>query len=287
MAIKRKPNSGRQTVTVQNSSPDFSLVKVLVVEDNKINQLLVKNMLTNFGFTTIDSVENGKAALEKLEKKKYDIILMDIQMPLMDGFEITQAIRTTMKHIPVIALSADASEEEKTKAVKAGMNDYLVKPYLPEELYSVMLKHLNNFEEISTAKPKKKSSFKTLKTSSVKTKGIDLNFLEKITGGDVRITIQLIELFISEVPEAILKLEKLIPEKNWKEVHAIAHKVKSGISVFELTELKKIILNIEDYSREKTNLEEVPKLFRKFKKGCNEAVLDLSAELIKLQQSLG
>ena len=98
---------------------DFSQVNVLIVEDNKINQLLLKNMLKRFGFPNSDSVDDGTTALARIAENKYDLILMDIQMPGMDGYEITTRIRTTMRDcacIPIIALTGDASVKEKEKA---------------------------------------------------------------------------------------------------------------------------------------------------------------------------
>ncbi len=285
-----QPKKTEQLPSLEIVPQDFSHVNVLIVEDNKINQLLVKNMLKKFGFINFDCSENGKSALARMSERKYDIVLMDIQMPGMDGYEITTAIRTKMPEpvcsIPIIALTADASEKEKIKAREAGMNDYVVKPYTPEDLYSTMLKYLSAFGKPWTENPKKKFSARKEMTSEGKRKkGIELGFLEKYTGGDLAITVQLIELFLKEVPESIAKMENLIPLASWNEVHAVAHKVKSCISIFELNELKKIILNIEECCREVYHVENVPELFLKFESGCKEAILDLEDELRKLRQT--
>ena len=111
---------------------DYSHVQVLIVEDNRVNQLLIKNMLKKFGFEQLDTSANGRNALEKLRENNYDVILMDLQMPEMDGYEITREIRLRlrkeMRNVPVIAITADASDKEKAKAKEVGMDDYVVKP---------------------------------------------------------------------------------------------------------------------------------------------------------------
>mgnify|MGYP001593388618 CR=1 FL=1 len=103
-------------------------IKILVVEDIAINQLLMKALLYDFGFEC-DIAANGKLAIEKLQCKSYDIILMDIQMPVMNGFEATEYIRITMNSkIPIIALTADVSSVDLAICKASGMNDYISKP---------------------------------------------------------------------------------------------------------------------------------------------------------------
>ncbi|TDE44410.1 response regulator [Flavobacterium rhamnosiphilum] len=103
-------------------------IKILVVEDMKLNQLLMKTILDDFGFER-DIADNGKIAIEKLLVKSYDIILMDLQMPVMNGFETTEYIRNTMNlKIPIIALTADVTTVDLEKCKAVGMNDYIAKP---------------------------------------------------------------------------------------------------------------------------------------------------------------
>ncbi|HRH64791.1 MAG TPA: tetratricopeptide repeat protein [Bacteroidia bacterium] len=266
---------------------DVSYVRVLVVEDNKVNQLLVKNMLKKFGFENFDTAENGKTALAKIRENDYDIILMDIQMPVMDGYEITKEIRTRMRpeirQVPIIALTADASDKEKIKARESGMNDYVVKPYTPEELYGTMLKFIPEKTTVSKSVQRGDGSAVLQKN----TPGMDLEFLDKFTGGDQELTIQLIEIFLRQLPDAVEKLNVLIPKKDWKETHAVAHKLKSSIAIFEFHELKKLITNIEEYARDGERLEDIPHLYAEFKEGSRVAVRDLEAELKKLQELVG
>src|SRR5688572_16706107 len=111
-------------------------IKVLVVEDIALNQLLMKTLLDDFGFER-DIADNGRIAIEKLQTKSYDIILMDLQMPEMNGFEATEYIRNKMNSkIPIIALTADVTTADLAKCKAVGMNDYIAKPVDERVLYS-------------------------------------------------------------------------------------------------------------------------------------------------------
>jgi signal transduction histidine kinase/CheY-like chemotaxis protein len=257
---------------------DYSSIRILIVEDNKVNQLLVKNMLKKFGFTQFDCAENGKTALEILKKNSYHLILMDIQMPEMDGYEITSVIRknfsSPVRDIPIIALTADASEKEKMRARESGMNDYVVKPYTPEELFTTMNRFIGNAMTEASAPIKYPETDQQFSLAT----------LEKYTGGDLDLTIQLIEIFLQQIPEAISKLEVSIPEGDWKNVHAVAHKVKSSVSIFDFTDLKKLLMNIEEYARDRQHLTEVPMLFDHFKLLSKSAVATLEVHLANLRK---
>ena len=113
---------------------------------------------------------------------------------------------------------------------------------------------------------------------------MDLGFLEKFTGGDMVLTRQLIETFLQDVPKAIEKLEEFIPKKNWKEVHAVSHKIKSCVAIFELNDLKVMIMLMEANSRDHVAVDKLPELFIEFKRGCNEAIINLQTELKKLNE---
>ena len=288
MTFRLGKNQQKQDIILHNEQIEalnFSNVSVLIVEDNKVNQLLLKNMLKKFGFDKLETAENGRIALNKLRENNFDLVLMDIQMPEMDGYEITHEIRTRlrkeMRNIPVIAITADASDKEKAKAKEAGLDDYIVKPYTPEELYFTIIKYVKPLD--SNIKEPRKNN--TTAISNYKEAGMNLDFLEKFTGGDQELTIQLMEIFLKQVPEAVQKLSHSIASHDWTETHAVSHKIKSSIAIFELNELKKLITNIEEYSRDKVNLEKIPNAFSAFREGTRYAVRNLEAELKKLKQT--
>lgn len=119
---------------------DLKGMKVLLVDDNKMNLLIATKFLKNW-HANVQHASNGKIAVEMAMATNYDVIIMDLQMPVMDGFEAAQIIKQTQPEIPIIALSADAMPETQMKAVKYGMEDYLTKPFVPEILYSKIMKH--------------------------------------------------------------------------------------------------------------------------------------------------
>jgi len=110
-------------------------MRILFVEDHFLNQIATKRMLVMWSdYVSVEIADNGKIGFEKFEANDYDVILMDLQMPIMNGFEASARIRTVDPNIPIIALSANTSKTEAEKVIAAGMNDYLAKPYNPEDL---------------------------------------------------------------------------------------------------------------------------------------------------------
>ena len=125
-------------------TPTIKNLKILVVEDVNLNQLLIRIILEDFGIE-VDLADNGMIAIEKLQINNYDIILMDLQMPEMNGFEATEYIRNKMNsQIPIIALTADVTTMDVEKCKANGMNDYISKPIDEKLLYKKIIKYLPN-----------------------------------------------------------------------------------------------------------------------------------------------
>ncbi|MBE9583410.1 response regulator [Mucilaginibacter sp. JRF] len=123
-------------------SQDLSDIHILVVDDNKMNLLIASKFLKKWK-ANVDEAINGQMAVDLTNTKAYSMIIMDLQMPVMDGFEATRIIKRTHPHIPIIALTADAMPDTYNKAFEAGMDDYLTKPFLPETLFEKVSKHRN------------------------------------------------------------------------------------------------------------------------------------------------
>ncbi|KAJ3144601.1 hypothetical protein HDU86_001668 [Geranomyces michiganensis] len=121
-----------------------SAVKILLAEDNKVSRLIAKTMLSKLGFTDVDEAENGEEALDKLNKKPYDMILMDCDMPVMDGYEATHRIRAIHKNsdVKIVALTANSTNDSKQRCIAAGMNDYFTKPIIMKTLAEMLHKWL-------------------------------------------------------------------------------------------------------------------------------------------------
>ncbi|MBF0103560.1 MAG: response regulator, partial [Desulfobacterales bacterium] len=121
-------------------------IRILLVEDNLVNQKLALKILSKFGYQ-VDVADNGKIAVNALEKVPYDLVLMDVQMPEMDGLEATRIIRSSeskvLNHfVPIVAVTAHAMKGDKEKCLEAGMYDYIPKPIKPDVLHEVIERNL-------------------------------------------------------------------------------------------------------------------------------------------------
>ncbi len=131
--------------TIRSNKPLYPM-HILLVEDHIINQIATKKVLEKWGQITVDIAKNGKVAIEKVHANNYDLILMDIQMPILDGIGATKIIRKS-SNLPIIALTAHASDEEKAKCLDIGMNEYITKPFKPKELYQIINQTISQIAE--------------------------------------------------------------------------------------------------------------------------------------------
>jgi len=135
--------SAFEQMPVDEDKP-FKELNILLAEDNEINQKIIQYSLTNSGYK-VDIAKNGQEAIDKYHEGNYDLVLMDVQMPVLDGFEATAYIRdieatvlNNSKHIPIIALTANAMKGDREKCLAAGMDEYLSKPFTPNDLISII-----------------------------------------------------------------------------------------------------------------------------------------------------
>jgi len=142
LSFEKTNDNGELETEIFELYPEIKNISVLIVEDVALNQLIIKIMLNDFGFKH-DVAENGKIAIEKMQSNTYDIILMDLMMPEMNGFEATKYIRNSMNSkIPIIALTADVTTVDLEKCKAVGLNDYIAKPIDESQLYSKMIELL-------------------------------------------------------------------------------------------------------------------------------------------------
>jgi CheY-like chemotaxis protein len=131
--------STRPDRSLGKGQPPIPALNILLVEDNQVNQLVASSLLKKLGHR-VDHAENGRRALEALQNKTYDLVLMDCQMPVMDGYEATRAIRQNpqWQTLPVIAVTANVMQGDREDCLASGMNDYITKPYNRDELRAVI-----------------------------------------------------------------------------------------------------------------------------------------------------
>jgi signal transduction histidine kinase/CheY-like chemotaxis protein len=197
----------------ENALIIFTNARVLVAEDNAVNQLLITRLLKQYGIEPVIKA-NGLEVLEALKNQQFDLLLLDIQMPLLDGYKTCTAIRETNNTLPVVAMTAFVMEAEKEKCRAAGMNDYLAKPLDEAELKKILIKYLAEF-----IIPFKKHN-----------KIHNHTFLLELAGGDERMADMILNQVKQEIPAAIGQLKNIINEKNTAALPAACHHLISSIS---------------------------------------------------------
>jgi PAS domain S-box-containing protein len=257
-------------------------VKILLAEDNYLNHLLLESIMAEWG-VEMSIAQNGKKVIEMLEKDQYDLILMDVHMPEMDGYEATRFIRNNLSpplsQIPIIAITANASEEDKTKCLEAGMNDFVPKPFRTEELFQKISLYTTLKKE--TGKPFIKKN-KVQKPENKK-KVIRLGYLKSVASGNKSFLKEVMDIFITQMPEEIGNLEVALTEKNWNTLAETAHKMKLGVNVMGMKESEKIILYIETESKEKIMPDEIVlrSKIEKLKERCLLAVQEVKELMLE------
>ncbi len=215
---------------------------ILVVEDNDMNQKLITKIL-DIWECTFDLAINGKEAIDFTTSHKYDLILMDIHMPEMDGVEATKAIRNSEDNInqdvPIIAMTAAALLDEKNRALAAGMNDYLTKPFSPDLLLDKIGKTVGFY-------PKEIVAEKVEETSAlVEGPIISFNYLYEFSNGDRLFVKDMVTTFIKESPKAFEELHHAFKRKNWKIVHKRAHSLKPNFMMLGMKAQEETAAQIE------------------------------------------
>ncbi len=254
-------------------------IKILVVEDVILNQLLMKTLLDDFGFEW-DIADNGKVAIEKMSKQTYDLILMDLLMPEMNGFEATENIRKTLKStIPIIALTADVTKVDMEKCMAVGMNDYISKPVDDKILYRKILEQLQ--------KPLPESdSEEIIRKEEGKMKYINLNSLEKRTKSNPKLMMEMIAIYLEQTPILISTLKQSMLNKDWDTLYATTHKMIPSFAIVGLhTDYENIAKKIQEFARTQKQTEGILDLALQLESVCNKACKELEEEFNKLKNS--
>jgi len=246
-------------------------LKILIVDDMVINQLLAKTILEDIGFET-EVAANGKIAIELLEKNIYDIILMDLQMPEMNGWEATEYIRNKMEPpkstIPIIALTADVTQKNADKCIESGMDEYVSKPINEKDLlHKVTHLVIEKRKQVNNTQPKpaKVSNLDTLK-SSLRNKP--------------KLIAEMLQLILNETPLVISQINKCLITADWSSLHGNVHKIKPTLDLMGLP--KDILLavkQIEEHATTQDNLDLIPNKLIKLEKALSTAYKELEEEL--------
>ncbi|MCF7886409.1 MAG: PAS domain S-box protein, partial [Candidatus Marinimicrobia bacterium] len=252
----------KETTGDQEDHIIYEKFKLLIAEDNEMNMMLSKNIISEF-FPNAEIIEadNGKQAINKYRKQHPDLILMDIQMPIMDGLNATQIIRKEDDNIPIVALTAGVLKEEKAACIEAGMNTFLGKPIDKDNLIEIIAGNLDlEFEQQS------KSDFSEISGLAKRTEFFDYKKVKQEYGEEV--TQQLINKTINILPDYHYKLLQAYEKENFKSLKRIAHTIKGmamNIYAQKLRETAKSIeqtLNQKDKSLLEKDIHEFSEVYK-------------------------
>ena len=279
-------DTGREAIIKNNKLPKkLTFIgkhcRVLVAEDNIMNRKYISTLLKKWDINPV-MAHDGLEAIEATKKQEFDIILMDIQMPEVDGFEATICIRNTSninQKTPIIALTASALTKEKDKAFSVGMNDFLSKPFAPIELLRCLNKHVNQEE----ANENDQNEEDTNEIFSFNAK-LDLDYLEGCYEGDLDYASDMFGIFIEHTLPEIDQLEVLIASKNYEEIRKAAHKMKPAFAMVGLTHITDQIAILEQTAKENTEINTIELLFKEVKEELYVFIPILTQELKKMQK---
>ncbi len=265
-------SKGRSTL---NKTLQLKNASILLVEDNDINRLYAGSILKMWG-CPFDTAENGEVAIEKYKNSHFDLILMDIQMPVMDGFETTKVIRqwsNEKSKIPIVALTANATQRDIDKCISLGMNDCLTKPFTQEDLLKVLDKYLGSkFHVVGSEENNKISSQKHADK-------VDFSYLEKVSGNNKSFIKEIAEAFLKSIPTSIQELNKYSDNENWIELARVAHKIKPSITLLGVHNLKDKIVKLEEEAKRHKNPWLINKLSKEISSELKETLKSIKIQI--------
>ena len=284
--IPYEKGNGKMLARENDIELDYKILektKVLVAEDWELNQFLIQNILEAWG-CEITLVNNGKEAIDELKKKNFDIVLMDIHMPEMDGLTATKKIRAmsnaTKASVPIIALTANTLKGDYDQYLEAGMNDCVTKPYTEEKLFITMCKILrpdNNLKEIKT------ETIKNVGGDFIEQGNVlyDLAFINEFAKGDISFIKSMVLMFMEAMTKEVDELIEVEREKKYDKIFKIAHKLKSAIDGLGIHSLKEVVRELEATPYKEGGSYDPKVLIDRIKSTLDEAFIQLDA-FIKL-----
>jgi CheY-like chemotaxis protein len=218
--------------------------RILVVEDVELNQHLARHIMESWGWV-VEIAENGSLAVEKVTKFDYDLVLMDIQMPVMDGMEATKQIRKmddgNKARIPIVALTANAMKSECDTYLEIGMNDCMAKPFEEPMLFKTVSRNIRKGPTMNNIKANAENKNATVADGKL----YDLSMVETISGGDKSFIKKMLQLFLETVPATLADIKNTCDAGEWLPLSKHAHKLKSTIDSMNINSLKQDIRAIE------------------------------------------
>jgi len=278
LSFQKTTEEAEIEVETSELDSDNNNIRVLVVEDIPLNQLLMKTLLDDYGFER-DIADNGKIAIEKLKTNTYDIILMDLQMPEMNGFEATDFIRNRMhSDVPIIALTADVTTVDLAKCRAVGMNDYIAKPVDEKLLYSKIVGLAKRTAPIPSPKltiEKDSTELKEIK----KIKCINLEYLNTRTKSNPHLMMEMIHLYLEQTPPLINAMKKALLGKDWQSLHAAVHKMIPSFAIMGMSvDFENMAKKVQEYAGSAHQPDVITDMVLQLENVCMQACEELETE---------
>lgn len=239
-------------------SEDSMSGKILIVEDFEVNKEIFGTMLSKLGLDS-DYAENGLEAVEKVTENDYDIIFMDCQMPIMNGYEATSRIRMMGRKTPIIAVTASAISQERERCIQAGMDDMLSKPFKINDLMPFLNQYLNSSKIEIPEETKVKDENHEVDIMVDRRNIFDLNAAIETLMGNRKKLFELIPRFITRVETQISEIQTAKDVKDWKALSESAHGIKGGARNLDMNRLGFVAEKLEMAGKEE-DTESIPPL---------------------------
>ncbi|HMN31952.1 MAG: tetratricopeptide repeat protein [Chitinophagaceae bacterium] len=279
----------KETFTYSDHDIDIlNKTKLLIVDDNEFNTILAVDTLKSIApHIQITEAASGLKAIEEVNTQPFDIVLMDIQMPFMNGIEATKLIREngspSVRNLKILAMTANVMKNDIEKYLKSGMNDHIPKPFQKEELLRKILKHIDK-EKIATreiittadnAETEESSSSQPTLAIPDDTKITDPSFLISFAGNNIDKQKKYINIFLDSAPKLLAQIGIGLDEKNFENVKISAHSLKTQLKYMGVKEELSHVYELEQMASQENRQQEMQHLYSNLKVVCEKAFNEL------------
>lgn len=249
-------------------------LNILLVEDNPLNSKLVSLLFLQNGLQ-LQTAVNGAEAINKINATDFDIVLMDMEMPVMNGYQATNLIRHELKNnIPIIAITAHTRKEEKEKCMQLGMNDYIEKPINETLLFRSILNLTGGKKRVTV----RKSIAGSAQTAVNPGKICNLDYLNKVTHGNKKSLNSILDVLLEETPEEISILDAAIENTNYVLISDVSHKMRASFSMLGVSSLNPILEEMQHLGSAASGIKRIALLNRRVHNVFIKAMKEMKEE---------
>ncbi len=291
---KEKKNLSRQEILYSNEDMELlNYAKILMAEDNEFNLILAEDTLKDIvPNIKLDIAKNGLQAIEKIQENEYDLVLMDIQMPVLNGLDATIRIRKELndakKNIKIIAITANVMQDDIERYLNNGMNDHVPKPFKKEMLIEKLLLHLdkNLLKKRKEMNPIDEEEKKVELDSKTDVKNIEnktylnLDFLTSFTNGKKDKEEKYLKLFLDNAPKLLNQINNAATQNDFESITIAAHSLKSQLNYVGVKEEQSQVYKIEKMAREKKEIDLFAKDIKQLNWICEKVFAEINEVLI-------